>query len=61
MEDRKRAVISRMLQYALLYDLINKPFLPQHNFIIQRTSQAKPFLDLLVSINQLLSSYHNIT
>lgn len=49
MEDRKRALISRMLQYALLYDLIkmNKPFFPQHNFIIQRTSQAKPFLDLL--------------
>lgn len=67
MEDRKRALISRMLQYALLYDLvkINKPFFSQHNFIIQRTSQAKPFLDLLVSINQLLSSYiisyHNMT
>jgi 4'-phosphopantetheinyl transferase len=42
-EDRKRALISQMLQYALLYDLI-KINIP---FIIKRTSQNKPFLDLL--------------
>ncbi|XP_045809091.1 L-aminoadipate-semialdehyde dehydrogenase-phosphopantetheinyl transferase-like [Trifolium pratense] len=42
-EDRKRALISQMLQYTLLYDLI-KINIP---FIIKRTSQNKPFLDLL--------------
>jgi 4'-phosphopantetheinyl transferase len=42
-EDRKRALISQMLQYALLYDLI-KINIP---FIIKRTSQNKPYLDLL--------------
>lgn len=41
LEDRKRALVSRMLQYALLYDLL------KHNhFIIQRTSQGKPYLEL---------------
>ncbi|XP_004514712.1 uncharacterized protein [Cicer arietinum] len=48
-EDQKRALISRMLQYALLNDVIklNTPFFPPHNFIIKRTSQGKPYLDLL--------------
>ncbi|KAI5433316.1 hypothetical protein KIW84_020554, partial [Lathyrus oleraceus] len=43
-QDQKRALISRMLQYALLHDLIksNNPFL----FTIKTTSQGKPFLDL---------------
>ncbi|KAL5067089.1 hypothetical protein RYX36_017976 [Vicia faba] len=43
-QDKKRALVSRMLQYALVHDLIkiNNP-----NFTIQTTSQGKPFLDLL--------------
>ncbi|KAI5396916.1 uncharacterized protein LOC127097933 isoform X3 [Lathyrus oleraceus] len=43
-QDQKRALISRMLQYALLHDLIkiNNPFL----FTIKTTSQGKPFLDI---------------
>ncbi|KAJ1435940.1 4-phosphopantetheinyl transferase domain [Sesbania bispinosa] len=42
MEDRKRALISRMLQYALVHDVIKIPF---REIIIKRTFQGKPYLD----------------
>ncbi|KAK7279042.1 hypothetical protein RJT34_24085 [Clitoria ternatea] len=41
-EDRKRALISRMLQYALVHHVLNIPF---HEIIIKRTLEGKPFLD----------------
>ncbi|KAE9621145.1 hypothetical protein Lal_00018945 [Lupinus albus] len=42
MEDRKRALVSRMLQYALVYDVMEIPF-PQ--IIIKRTLEGKPYLE----------------
>ncbi|XP_027364373.1 L-aminoadipate-semialdehyde dehydrogenase-phosphopantetheinyl transferase-like [Abrus precatorius] len=42
MEDKKRALVSRMLQYALVYDLFQIPF---SRILIQRTPQGKPYLD----------------
>ncbi|XP_057434076.1 uncharacterized protein LOC130726787 [Lotus japonicus] len=42
MEDQKRALVSRMLQYALVHDVLKIPF-PQ--IIINRTPEGKPYLD----------------
>ncbi|XP_061365001.1 uncharacterized protein LOC133308399 [Gastrolobium bilobum] len=41
MEDRKRALVSRILQYALVYDVMEIPF---GEIIIKRTLEGKPYL-----------------
>ncbi|KAK1421193.1 hypothetical protein QVD17_23356 [Tagetes erecta] len=41
-EDRKRALVSRLLQYALVHQLIGIPF---HEIAINRTAQGKPYLE----------------
>ncbi|KAF7811527.1 L-aminoadipate-semialdehyde dehydrogenase-phosphopantetheinyl transferase [Senna tora] len=40
-EDRKRALVSRMLQYALVYDVMDIPY---GEIIIKRTLEGKPYL-----------------
>lgn len=41
MEDRKRALVSRLLQYALAHQVLAIPF---HEIIINRTLEGKPYL-----------------
>ncbi|KAL6580832.1 hypothetical protein OROMI_006755 [Orobanche minor] len=41
LEDRIRALVSRLLQYALLHQVLGIPF---NEIIIRRTHQGKPFL-----------------
>lgn len=41
-EDRKRALVSRLLQYALVHQLTEIPF---DEIVINRTPQGKPYLD----------------
>lgn len=42
MEDRKRALVSRLLQYALIHQVLGNPF---DEIIIRRTLEGKPYLD----------------
>ncbi|XP_020202696.1 L-aminoadipate-semialdehyde dehydrogenase-phosphopantetheinyl transferase isoform X2 [Cajanus cajan] len=42
MEDRKRALVSRMLQYALVHEVLQIPFT---DILIKRTLEGKPYLD----------------
>ncbi|KAI4347873.1 hypothetical protein L6164_008650 [Bauhinia variegata] len=42
MEDKKRALVSRMLQYAVVNDVMEIPF---GEIIIKRTPEGKPYLD----------------
>ncbi|KAL2326668.1 hypothetical protein Fmac_025726 [Flemingia macrophylla] len=42
MEDRKRALVSRMLQYALVHEVLQIPFA---DIVIKRTLEGKPYLD----------------
>lgn len=42
MEDRKRALVSRMLQYVLVHDVLQIPF---PDIVIKRTLEGKPYLD----------------
>ncbi|XVF84473.1 hypothetical protein PTKIN_Ptkin17bG0039600 [Pterospermum kingtungense] len=41
-EDRKRALISRLLQYALVHEVLGIPY---QDIVIKRTSEGKPFLE----------------
>lgn len=41
LEDRKRAVVSRLLQYTLVHQMLGIPF---DEIIIRRTPEGKPFL-----------------
>ncbi|CAK9317304.1 unnamed protein product [Citrullus colocynthis] len=42
MEDRKRALVSRLLQYALVQNILKIPF---DEIIIKRTLEGKPYLE----------------
>ncbi|KAL3520890.1 hypothetical protein ACH5RR_019039 [Cinchona calisaya] len=42
MEDRKRALVSRLLQYALVHQVLGIPF---DEIIIRRTDEGKPYLE----------------
>ncbi|KAK9283312.1 hypothetical protein L1049_011550 [Liquidambar formosana] len=42
MEDRKRALVSRLLQYALVHEVLGIPF---NEIIIKRTVEGKPYLE----------------
>ncbi|KAG2669450.1 hypothetical protein I3760_14G035100 [Carya illinoinensis] len=42
MEDRKRALVSRFLQYALVHELLGIPF---DEITINRTAEGKPYLE----------------
>lgn len=52
MEDRKRALVSRLLQYALAHQVLAIPF---HEIIINRTLEGKPYLVWLHSSVLVLS------
>ena len=41
MEDRKRALVSRLLQYALVHEVLGIPF---DEIVINRTLEGKPYL-----------------
>lgn len=41
MEDRKRALVSRLLQYALVHQVLGIPY---DEIVIKRTLEGKPFL-----------------
>ncbi|XP_050384841.1 uncharacterized protein LOC126801511 isoform X2 [Argentina anserina] len=41
-EDRKRGLVSRLLQYALVHQVLAIPY---HHILINRTSQGKPYLE----------------
>lgn len=41
MEDRKRALVSRLLQYALIHDVLGIPY---DDIDIKRTLEGKPYL-----------------
>ncbi|XP_076937868.1 uncharacterized protein LOC143605760, partial [Bidens hawaiensis] len=41
-EDRKRALVSRLLQYALIHQLIR---IPVDQIVINRTAEGKPYLE----------------
>ena len=41
MEDRKRALVSRLLQYALVHQVLGIPY---DEIVIKRTSEGKPYL-----------------
>ncbi|XP_027931362.1 L-aminoadipate-semialdehyde dehydrogenase-phosphopantetheinyl transferase-like isoform X1 [Vigna unguiculata] len=42
LEDRKRALVSRMLQYVLVHDVLQIPF---PDIVIKRTLEGKPYLE----------------
>ncbi|XP_022150582.1 L-aminoadipate-semialdehyde dehydrogenase-phosphopantetheinyl transferase-like isoform X2 [Momordica charantia] len=42
MEDRKRALVSRLLQYALVHNILEIPY---DEIIIKRTLEGKPYLE----------------
>uniref|UniRef100_A0A822ZIG6 holo-[acyl-carrier-protein] synthase n=1 Tax=Nelumbo nucifera TaxID=4432 RepID=A0A822ZIG6_NELNU len=42
LEDRKRALVSRLLQYALVHEVLGIPF---DEIIIKRTVEGKPYLE----------------
>lgn len=42
LEDRKRAIVSRLLQYALVHEVFGIPF---DEIIIKRTVEGKPYLE----------------
>ncbi|KAJ4969820.1 hypothetical protein NE237_002919 [Protea cynaroides] len=42
LEDRKRAIVSRLLQYALINEVLGIPF---NKIIIRRTIEGKPYLE----------------
>ncbi|KAA8539130.1 hypothetical protein F0562_025822 [Nyssa sinensis] len=42
MEDRKRALVSRLLQYAIVHEVLGIPF---DEIIIKRTVEGKPYLE----------------
>ena len=52
-EDRKRALVSRLLQYALVHQVLAIPY---HQILINRTSQGKPYLVMVSSSLHVLSS-----
>ncbi|CAK9316964.1 unnamed protein product [Citrullus colocynthis] len=52
MEDRKRALVSRLLQYALVHNLLKIPF---DEIIIKRTVEGKPYLEC----DKLVSEFPN--
>lgn len=41
MEDRKRALVSRLLQYAIVHEVVGIPY---EEIIIKRTLEGKPYL-----------------
>ncbi|KAL6989294.1 hypothetical protein U1Q18_015043, partial [Sarracenia purpurea var. burkii] len=41
LEDQKRALVSRLLQYALVHEVLGIPF---DEIIIKRTFEGKPYL-----------------
>ncbi|XP_049379687.1 iron-sulfur assembly protein IscA-like 3, mitochondrial [Solanum stenotomum] len=41
MEDRKRALVSRLLQYALIHQVLGIPY---NKIVIRRTAEGKPYL-----------------
>ncbi|XP_006361500.2 iron-sulfur cluster insertion protein ErpA-like [Solanum tuberosum] len=41
MEDRKRALVSRLLQYALIHQVLGIPY---SKIVIRRTAEGKPYL-----------------
>ncbi|XP_015058145.1 L-aminoadipate-semialdehyde dehydrogenase-phosphopantetheinyl transferase-like isoform X2 [Solanum pennellii] len=41
MEDRKRALVSRLLQYALIHQVLGIPY---NGIVIRRTAEGKPYL-----------------
>ncbi|KAF8395621.1 hypothetical protein HHK36_019571 [Tetracentron sinense] len=42
LEDRKRALVSRLLQYALVHEVLGIPF---DEIVIKRTLEGKPYLE----------------
>ncbi|KAF7148425.1 hypothetical protein RHSIM_Rhsim03G0098000 [Rhododendron simsii] len=42
LEDRKRAIVSRLLQYSLVHEVLGIPF---NEIIIKRTLEGKPYLE----------------
>ncbi|XP_016499844.2 uncharacterized protein LOC107818355 [Nicotiana tabacum] len=42
MEDRKRALVSRLLQYALVHQVLGIPY---NEIVIRRTAEGKPYLE----------------
>ncbi|KAF3437751.1 hypothetical protein FNV43_RR20507 [Rhamnella rubrinervis] len=42
MEDRKRALVSRLLQYAIVHEVVGIPY---EEIIIKRTLEGKPYLE----------------
>ncbi|KAH0777688.1 hypothetical protein KY290_009099 [Solanum tuberosum] len=42
MEDRKRALVSRLLQYALIHQVLGIPY---NKIVIRRTAEGKPYLE----------------
>jgi 4'-phosphopantetheinyl transferase len=54
-DDRKRALVSRLLQYSLVHHLLHIPF---HQINICRTAEGKPYLVCALSVNfSLIPSY----
>lgn len=41
MEDRKRALVSRLLQYALIHQVLGISY---NEIVIRRTAEGKPYL-----------------
>lgn len=41
MDDRKRALVSRLLQYAIVHEVLG---IPREEIIIKRTLEGKPYL-----------------
>ncbi|KAH7652194.1 Holo-[acyl-carrier-protein] synthase protein [Dioscorea alata] len=59
-EDRKRAYVSRLLQYSLVHEVLGIHF---HKIIINRTIEGKPYLkngqDMLMNFNFNVSHHGN--
>lgn len=54
LEDRKRALVSRLLQYALVHEVLG---IPNNEIVIKRTLEGKPYLVSKTSNYFLITSF----
>ncbi|KAK9082409.1 hypothetical protein Syun_031827 [Stephania yunnanensis] len=58
LDDRKRALISRLLQYGLVHQVLGIPF---EDIIINRTLEGKPYLENIVIDSELPNFNFNVS
>ncbi|CAA6659798.1 unnamed protein product [Spirodela intermedia] len=58
LDDRKRALVSRLLQYSLVHEVLDIPY---NEIIIKRTIEGKPYLNTCRQSNRYLNFNFNVS